>query len=186
MSGFKKSHLCTVALAALGVTLAAPQALALTVGDFREAYATAHILDDMPVAQRGAYIAAHHAELDLARVRLESAELIVDALLDMNALQMQAARPPFVCNYDLEDPDFELDKWVDEFRAEAPARFKVAPGPKTDALLDQVPFDDVVIHKIMEKYPCPVPKAEHAAKHAHAAKKAAAAPAKPETVAEKR
>ena len=155
---------CLQAIAVCGLALASTKADALTVGEFRQAYATAHILDNMTVEQRVAYIPEHRNELALAQAQLESAQLALETLTYMNLLQLQAARPPFICNYDEETDEIDLDKWVDEFRAEASVRFHLEPGPKTDKTLDQVEFHDVLTHKMMEKYSCPEPKLHTAAK----------------------
>ncbi|TAL02984.1 MAG: hypothetical protein EPO08_05715 [Rhodospirillaceae bacterium] len=159
-----RSRTCISVIAACCVVLGGSRAEALTVGEFRQAYATAHILDDMTVDQRAAYIPEHHNELELAHAQLESAQLALETLVLMNGLQMQTGRPPFICNYNEEADEIELDKWVDEFRAEALTRFHLEPGPKTDKTLNQVEFDDVLTHKMMENYPCPQPKLHTTAK----------------------
>jgi hypothetical protein len=153
--------------------MTASQASAMTVGDYRQAYATAHTLDAMTTDQRETYVAAHRPELEFAHAQLEAAEQAAESLIYMNLLQMETGRPPFVCNYDEEvNGEIEVDEWIDEFRKEALIRFKLEPGEKSDKILDQVEINDVLAHKMMEKYPCPMPKAPRAAKAAAKVKSA--------------
>lgn len=150
-------RLAAVAACAL---LAAPSAHALTIGEYRRAFEAAHAMDKMSANDQQAYINAHRSELAYAQSQLEAAELSAETLVRMNLLQMEASRPPFICNYDEEaQGELEIDDWVDEYRKEAPVKFKLTPGPATDAKIDQVEMDDLIAHKIMEKYPCPMPKA---------------------------
>jgi hypothetical protein len=169
------------ATVAIGIALgiATQPAAAMTVGEFRTAYNTLHALDPMTPKDRATYMTTHRAEIDLARVRLESSVLVRDPILRVNGILVEQGRLPFLCNYDLEEVDDEMDLygWVNEFRAEALEKHKLVAGPKTDKMLDLVEFDDVIAHKMMEKYPCPaslqakgfvpVPNAENPSAHQH-------------------
>ncbi len=145
-----------LSVVAIASGLAAP-AHALTVGEFRNAYATLHALDPIPQNKRDAYIKTHRSEIDIARTRLEASVMVRDTILGTNGLLVQQGQRPFLCNYDLEDADDDMDLngWVEEFRSEAMERNKLVAGPKTDALIDAVQFEEVLNHKLMEKYPCP-------------------------------
>lgn len=130
---------------------------ALTVGEFRDAYAALHALDPIPQNQRDAYVAAHRNAIDVARTRLEASVMVRDTVLGVNGMLIQRGQRPFLCNYDLEDIDDQVDLygWVEEFRSEAMEKHKLIASPKTDEMLDAVQFEDVISHKMIEKFPCP-------------------------------